>query len=646
MIISKIYIKNFRGYKEQTIYLHDNLNVIIGKNDVGKSTILEALEIFFNNDIVKIDTNDLSKKRNEISDTDIIIQVSFKVLPGKSYTIDTIPTYLNNEYLLDNEQYLTIRKVWTASGQTITAKQLKTFIVADYPQTQFNPPLVNKKISDLKKDLLNFKDSHDIESVNKTISSNIRQAIYKFSNIQSNDLSETLIPIDAEDGKKIYEAIRNDFPLYFLFKADRENKDSDSEVQSPLKAITKSILASMQTQLDELKAQIISATEEVGNRTISKLREMNPEVADVLKPNVSTKAWDSLFSFTFEDEYGIPINKRGSGVRRLILLNYFRAEAENRRTSDRTVIYALEEPETAQHPDWQIMLYKALVELSNTPNTQIFLTTHSPSLGSLVPLSNIIFLYKEDNELKIETDDVTILERVTDTLGIIPNIEISQVYSEIKLIICMEGPTDIEFLKNLSTSCFNFDLSNHPNILLMPLGGGNLEHWVTFKYLNKLPNTPQIHIYDRDVKKYGKFISKINQNPLHKAFQTRFYEIENYIHPSLYSNSYSFSTPFVDFYNDDWKVNWSNLDIPTTLSAHLKQCYADGDTHLKEYKPEHIKKKLNYDLSKKLTKELLIEIGAFEEIESWITLIQEKIELVMAIPEPVGTNILSNPEPA
>lgn len=46
MIISKLYIKNFRGYKEQTIYLHDNLNVIIGKNDVGKSTILEALEIF------------------------------------------------------------------------------------------------------------------------------------------------------------------------------------------------------------------------------------------------------------------------------------------------------------------------------------------------------------------------------------------------------------------------------------------------------------------------------------------------------------------------------------------------------------------------------------------------------------------------
>ncbi|AZB90167.1 hypothetical protein DKE41_003905 [Acinetobacter pittii] len=101
----------------------------------------------------------------------------------------------------------------------------------------------------------------------------------------------------------------------------------------------------------------------------------------------------------------------------------------------------------------------------------------------------------------METNDVTILERVTDSLGITPNIEISKIYSEVKLIICMEGPTDIEFLKNISTSCFNFNLSSHPNILLMPLGGGNLEHWVHFKYLDKLPNIPQIHIYDRDVKK-------------------------------------------------------------------------------------------------------------------------------------------------
>lgn len=188
MIISKLYIKNFRGYTEQTIELHKDLNVIIGKNDVGKSTILEALEIFFNNDTLKIDVLDLNKKREDQTDKDITIQISFKIDPKTSYTIDTIPTKLSSEYLLDSDGYLTIRKVWNASGSTITSRSLKTYLIADYPSVKFDNPLVCKKISELKKELAVFNDSHDTALVNKTISSEIRKAIYNFSNIQSIDL--------------------------------------------------------------------------------------------------------------------------------------------------------------------------------------------------------------------------------------------------------------------------------------------------------------------------------------------------------------------------------------------------------------------------------------------------------------------------
>ncbi len=597
MIISKLYIKNFRGYTEQTIELHKDLNVIIGKNDVGKSTILEALEIFFNNDTLKIDVLDLNKKREDQTDKDITIQISFKIDPKTSYTIDTIPTKLSSEYLLDSDGYLTIRKVWNASGSTITSRSLKTYLIADYPSVKFDNPLVCKKISELKKELAVFNDSHDTALVNKTISSEIRKAIYNFSNIQSIDLTETIIPIDAEDGRKIYEAIQVDLPLYFLFKADRENKDSDSEVQGPLKVITKSILSGMQQELDILKAKVVAATEEVGLRTIEKLSEMNPEIASELTPTVSTKAWDSLFSFTFEDEDGIPINKRGSGVRRLILLNYFRAEAERQRVSKKTVIYALEEPETAQHPDWQKMLYSALVELSEQENTQILLTTHSPSLGALVPTSNIIYIYRENSEIKIESNDPLILDRVTQSLGVMPNITITRVSSNVKLIICLEGFTDVEFFKNISLSCFDLDLANHSSILIIPLGGGSLEHWENYKYLDKLSSIPQIHIYDRDVKKYKTIINKINQNPLHKAFQTNFYEIENYIHPSLYNHCYQFSVPFIDTTDIQWKANWKDKDIPKNLNIHLKGCYANGDINLKEYSQSEIKKKFNLELS-------------------------------------------------
>jgi len=624
MVISKLYIKNFRGYEEQTIELHKDLNVIIGKNDVGKSTILEALEIFFNNNTIKIDVLDLNKKRADKEDRDVTIQVSFEVDSTKSYTIDTIPTKLSQEYLLDSEGYLTIRKVWNASGKNITSKSLKTYIVSDYPSTKFENPLICRKISELKRELSLFDNTQDTTSVNKTICSDIRKAIYRFSSINSSDLTETVIPIDAEDGKKIYDAIKVDLPLYFLFKADRENKDSDSEVQGPLKAITKSILSGMQEDLDELKDKIVAATEDVGLRTIEKLSEMNPEIANELTPTVSTKAWDSLFSFTFEDEDGIPINKRGSGVRRLILLNYFRAEAERQRVSEKPIIYALEEPETAQHPDWQKMLYNALVDLSEQENTQILLTTHSPSLGALVPTNNIIFIFREHGQIEIESNDPLVLDGVTQTLGVMPNIEIAKVESNIKLIICLEGYTDVEFLKNIS-QCFDIDLKNHPDILIIPLGGGNLEHWENYKYLDRLSSIPQLHIYDRDVKKYRKIINKINQNKLHKAFQTEFYEIENYIHPSLYSQCYDFSDPFVDMSDSQWLNTWKDMNIPKELSAHLKKCYKNGDRNLKEYNEKEIKRKFNLELSKELSEDQLKDMGAYDEVNMWFEHIKTNI---------------------
>lgn len=48
MRLIKFKIKNFRGYAKETSIDFDDLTVFIGKNDVGKSTILEALDIFFN----------------------------------------------------------------------------------------------------------------------------------------------------------------------------------------------------------------------------------------------------------------------------------------------------------------------------------------------------------------------------------------------------------------------------------------------------------------------------------------------------------------------------------------------------------------------------------------------------------------------
>ena len=55
----------------------DDLTVLIGKNDIGKSTILEALDIFFNetSGVVKWDKSDLNVQSAEKGENEAIISV-------------------------------------------------------------------------------------------------------------------------------------------------------------------------------------------------------------------------------------------------------------------------------------------------------------------------------------------------------------------------------------------------------------------------------------------------------------------------------------------------------------------------------------------------------------------------------------------
>lgn len=79
--------------------------------------------------------------------------------------------------------------------------------------------------------------------------------------------------------------------------------------------------AALQDKITALENEIQDSVLDVARRTLDKLREMAPELASELTPRFKEKPkW--TFSFTLDGENGIPINKRGSGIRRLILLNF------------------------------------------------------------------------------------------------------------------------------------------------------------------------------------------------------------------------------------------------------------------------------------------------------------------------------------
>ena len=67
MKIKQVKISNFRSYKEEVIINFNDLNVFVGKNDIGKYTVLEALDIFFQwkQGIIKLYKEDINKKKKK-----------------------------------------------------------------------------------------------------------------------------------------------------------------------------------------------------------------------------------------------------------------------------------------------------------------------------------------------------------------------------------------------------------------------------------------------------------------------------------------------------------------------------------------------------------------------------------------------------
>jgi predicted ATP-dependent endonuclease of OLD family len=83
MKIKKIKIKNFRSYKDEVEIALGDLTAFVGKNDIGKSTVLEALDIFFNDSkgVIKLDKDDINKQALASNDNEIVIAVCFDELP-------------------------------------------------------------------------------------------------------------------------------------------------------------------------------------------------------------------------------------------------------------------------------------------------------------------------------------------------------------------------------------------------------------------------------------------------------------------------------------------------------------------------------------------------------------------------------------
>lgn len=355
MYLSKINIKNFRGIENLTVNFNDKINIIIGENGSCKSALIDAIRILYNfsnqRKEIYVENKDffIDKNTGNIKGN-IELTYEFKGLDpeqqGAFYEFlvienDPVKTYakvvLKYEYREDKSPYLDYF-TGIIEGQK-----------ADYRNFELFQHYYLDALRDSTKDLLNSKNNILDKLIMRTVLNNGTRS--NFENIIETANRELL---------KQPEVIKSKIDV-------NDNLDSIFKTN---------VLNKIGLRLDDPKAE---------------------PFINSIKPYLP---FDGL---NLEGK-GLELQQNSLGHNNLIYTATILGDTSSRIEIEKNKIthFALliEEPEAHLHPQLQLNLFNFIKE-NIKENTQIFITSHSPTLTSKAKLENLIvldtFAYKLDD---------------------------------------------------------------------------------------------------------------------------------------------------------------------------------------------------------------------------------------------------------
>jgi hypothetical protein len=361
-----------------------------------------------------------------------------------------------------------------------------------------------------------------------------REAIRKIA--EGKNITKAYIEIEpAEAALKVLDYL----PDFYLFKADESLSEEGTAFQKEFKAIVETAIGKISG-----KADIEKGVENEIDKEVKKIHAFllkHTDEVDSIKARPSFK-WKDLVTFYLEcrDKQGkeIAFAKRGSGLRRLLMVAYFQYLAQRGKAEDspKSNIYSIEEPETYLHPGAQHDLLDSFRTIA--ASEQVMVSSHSPVFAGSTDVANLVLITRKNGIAKVLQRDLK-LEKVSEELGVEPS---DQIYGY-KALVFLEGPTDCDFIKTIVEKFYqSHKLSStfeKKQIGLLPGGGGNLKHWVTRKAIKAL-NRKFVVILDSDRKSSGDPIPQEKEKLKSDiesdggiCFILRKREIENYLHPSV-----------------------------------------------------------------------------------------------------------------
>ena len=505
MKISKIRIKNYRGIKNSGWIEFDRLNAIVGKNDAGKSSILHAINDFYNESKLAE-----GNKYFGAGDEETEIEICF-------YGEELITV---QKVILDENGYLHIKKTSSNVGESY-----KTYIIAnDFGKTDYKN-MFQQTAAKMKTIFKTFgKEVPDI--INK------EKMLELCSEIICSEESYVIEEHELK-GSMLKEIIKPLYPQFSLFLADTNLDTSTSSFQNQFKKIVTNAIQAHISEFSNLQNEVqetlIGEINKIGN-----YMETHYSGLTELKPEISYD-WQKLVNFEviMKDSQGYEVNlaNKGTGIQRLFMVSYFQYLAEQISENENSYIFVIEEPETFLHPGAQRTLLDSLKRISDIH--QVIITTHSPVFASEIDNKNIIVAKKHNGESKYEQGDSISADLLVNELGV----RASDNIVNSKLLV--EGSNDVKFWDFIFNAVSGHSYEED-GILFVPGGGNELHNIAEMNLMSKL-NRNFIVIVDKDsgavdyedkLRKQSRLKNTVEQKG-GEVLVLRKREIENYYSPRI-----------------------------------------------------------------------------------------------------------------
>lgn len=530
MFISKIALTNYRGVKERREINLSRFSSIVGKNDAGKTIVLNAIATFLdvkNFAITSTDFNELDRPITMefvFTSSELIDMLSTKI-KSKVKKTEGLDEFIQ-DFIFD--ETIVYKREVNSQGKSWTSERV----------------LLNDFVKDDLKGLY-FKSDEEISVI---IESNTIQIPVEGKGRNSKAEKIKHIKLHFSDEPRANFWIIDDmkigslFPDVEMFKADY-GLEADTKFKTASVTEIEGYFIREQARLEVFQNEINVEMQKEAEILKSYMQEYASNLQDIdIKPNIAwkdaIKSVDVSFQFNGDDKF-IPMTHKGTGYRRLFMVARFRYLAE--KSKGNNIIYLIEEPETFLHPTAQQDLLKALKELSQ--DNQVVTTTHSPVFAGATDVEGVILCTKagqSNYENVIVGNEQDFLFKIIDELGIKPSFNLRDNFDK---ILFVEGQDDGTFYKLIASTLLNMDLKN---ILILPCGGSSVESFINIEYFKKngrelfliLDSDKGLKV--RDPKKpmlQQQLVDKFNSD-FGQAYSLKKSNIEYYFHPDALKRYY------------------------------------------------------------------------------------------------------------